>query len=394
MEAIGQLAGGIAHDFNNLLTVILGQTELLTMDNVPDDVRQEAIRDIRAASQRAAKVTRQLLVFSRREPMRTEVADLNRLVSGEVDLLRRLIGEDILFTASLAAEPLPVLGDTGMIQQLLLNLVLNARDAMQGGGRLTIATSACVLDGANPRFLPHAVPGCYVRLSITDTGNGIPPEVLPRIFEPFFTTKPRGKGTGLGLAISHGIVQQHRGWIEVETRTARGTTFHAWFPKQPGATVSEMPAAPARRPRSAAATVLLVEDETEVRTIAARVLNHHGYHVIEASCGAEGLTQWERHRGSIDVLLTDIIMPGPPNGHELALRLAKEEPNLHVITMSGYDPHAAGVQATPESARIVHLRKPFTADELLAVFTASGGAVLGGGLGAPARPEAALQTTG
>ena len=299
--------------------------------------------------------------------MRMAPVDLNAIVSGEIDLLRRLIGEDVALETSLAAGSLGVLADAGMIEQLLLNLALNARDAMPQGGRLTIATIISTLTAPDPARSPNALAGRYARISVSDTGAGIPAEVLPRIFEPFFTTKERGKGTGLGLAISHGIVQQHRGWIDVETQLGRGTTFHAWIPLH-GVAASTTPATARPTAKSGdGATILVVEDESAVRAIATRVLTRHGYRVIEASCGAEALHQWAAHRDEVSVLLTDIIMPGQPNGRDLARQLAQDKATLRVITMSGYDFGTA--QRTAGSLRAEqHLRKPFTSGELLAAI--------------------------
>ncbi len=374
MEAIGQLAGGIAHDFNNLLTVILGQSELLSLDLQKPELRASAAIEIKRAAQRAAKLTRQLLVFSRREPMHVAVVDLNQVVNGAIELLRRVLGEDVSLETSLAASTFPVLADTSMLEQLLLNLALNARDAMPHGGRLTIACSSITLTDADPGRSVNALPGTYARISVSDTGTGIPPDVLPRIFEPFFTTKERGKGTGLGLAISHGVMQQHRGWLEVETEVGVGTTFHALLPIQDAPTTAPSPETPKPPSEGGQATVLVVEDEAAVRAIATRVLAENGYRVLEASCGAEALKCWAEHRREIAVLLTDIVMPGQPNGRDLGRQLAAEKSTLCIVTMSGYDPGALA-QGThggsAQYARWLHLRKPFTADDLLTIVAAA-----------------------
>jgi signal transduction histidine kinase/ligand-binding sensor domain-containing protein/CheY-like chemotaxis protein len=373
MEAIGQLAGGIAHDFNNLLTVILGQSELLTLDLPKPELRASAAIEIKRAAQRAAKLTRQLLVFSRREPMRLAIVDLNQVIGGDIELLRRVLGEDIALETALSSHPFPVLADAGMIQQLLLNLALNARDAMPGGGKLTISTSGVTLTEPEPNRSAHALPGTYARFSVSDTGCGIPPEVLAQIFEPFFTTKEPGKGTGLGLAISQSIMQQHRGWIDVETEVGRGTTFHALLPLQNAPATTPTKDKPRPATLGGASTVLVVEDEVAVRTIATRVLAENGYRVIEASCGAEALERWNAHYAEINVLLTDIIMPGQPNGRELGRQLARSKPALRVVTMSGYDPGALAAGAAPDvdGARWMHLRKPFTAEDLLTIVAAA-----------------------
>jgi CheY-like chemotaxis protein len=259
-------------------------------------------------------------------------------------------------------EPLNTLADQGMLEQVVMNMAVNARDAMPRGGRLTITTAAIVVDEEHQRRHPLATPGDYVRLSVSDTGGGIPDDVLPQIFEPFFTTKESGKGTGLGLAISLGIVQQHRGWIEVETRRGEGTTFHVYLPRHASSAPAELPPRRSVRPACGNATILVVEDEEAVRALVQAVLVRHGYRVIEASSGAEALNRWQERRDEIDVLLTDIVMPGAIDGHELAAQLTREKPDLRAITMSGYDPSEVASQelGTPQ------LRKPFSADELLA----------------------------
>jgi signal transduction histidine kinase/ligand-binding sensor domain-containing protein/CheY-like chemotaxis protein len=367
MEAIGQLAGGIAHDFNNLLTVILGQSELLGDADMAPEARDAAVRDINSAAQRATNLTRQLLVFSRHQSMNPVAVDLNGVVSGVSKLLRHVIGEHIAFETNFAPGTMGVLADPGMLEQVLLNMAVNARDAMPRGGRLTISTTHATITPAQARpETPNAKPGAYARFSVSDTGGGIPPEVLPQIFEPFFTTKEAGKGTGLGLAISLGIVQQHRGWIDVETHPGKGTTFHVYLPSH--SLVSPLP--PARRTVApftpGNTTILLAEDETAVRSVVQRVLSRQGYRVIEASSGADALAKWAVHRDEVSILLTDIVMPGWPDGRELAERLLQEKPSLHIITMSGYDPGEFEAQKSAGSnfAR-PHIRKPFTAEDLL-----------------------------
>lgn len=364
MEAIGQLAGGIAHDFNNLLTVILGQSELLSDAAMPSEERHAAIRDINAAAQRATNLTRQLLVFSRHQAVNPVSVDLNHVVAGVSKLLRHVIGEHISLETNFSPRPLSVLADPGMLEQVLLNMAVNARDEMPRGGRLTISTAWLEVTPAQVVDKPERKPGLYARFSVSDTGGGIPEEILPQIFEPFFTTKESGKGTGLGLAISLGIVQQHRGWIDVETAVARGTTFHVYLPLQSSVSTVSLHSRTPPPFASGQTTILLAEDETAVRTVVKHVLVRQGHQVIEASSGGDALKAWEQHRAQITLLLTDIVMPGWPNGHELAARLLAEKPQLRVITMSGYDPSEFAAEAGLSETR-PHLRKPFTADDLL-----------------------------
>jgi len=369
MEAIGQLAGGVAHDFNNLLTVILGQSQMLSGSDLSATERDAAVRDIKEAAQRATNLTRQLLVLSRHQALAPVAIDINHLVSGVSKLLRHLIGEHIELETQLSTAPLGVLADTGMIEQVLLNLAVNARDAMPRGGRLVIATSAVTIDPNHPRASNRShASGDFARLSVSDTGDGIPSHILPQIFEPFFTTKESGKGTGLGLAITQGIVQKHGGWIEVESSPGQGTIFHVFLPCH--ALSADAMAAPSNtRPQSGHdSMVLVVEDEMAVRTLVFRLLTRQGYRVIEASSGTEALARWAEHRDQITILLTDIVMPGHPDGHELVALLRAQRPDLRIITMSGYDPSDV---ARDSALAYPHVRKPFTADDLLKVIDAT-----------------------
>jgi two-component system, cell cycle sensor histidine kinase and response regulator CckA len=250
-----------------------------------------------------------------------------------------------------------------MLEQVLLNMAVNARDAMARGGHLTICTLPVTVTPQHARHSgPHARPGRYARFSVSDTGAGIPAKVLPQIFEPFFTTKESGKGTGLGLAISLGIVQTHHGWIDVETQLERGSTFHVYLPSHALGTEAVVPKREFRTHAIGNTTVLLAEDEFAVRSLVSLVLSRQGYRVIETVCGANALEQWAAHRDEITILVTDIVMPGSPDGHELAAQLLVENPLLRVVTMSGYDP--GEVAGAPRA----HLRKPFTADDLLSML--------------------------
>ena len=356
MEAIGQLAGGVAHDFNNMLAVILGNATLIEMELSPAE-QQHALREISHAAERATSLTRQLLTFSRRQTLQAQPLDLNDIVTGMVKMLHRIIGEDITLQTRLLTDGAPVHGDPGMLEQVLLNLTVNARDAMLNGGEIAVTLTQTTFDGATG-LRPPARPGEYVRLSVSDTGNGIAPEHLPRIFEPFFTTKDVGKGTGLGLATVHGIVEQHHGWIEVESSPGEGATFHVYLPRL--VVPAKSPAGlPDRKTVSGGnETILLVEDEIALRLLAARVLKRYGYRVIEAANGVEAQRAWEQHKQSVNLLLTDIVMPEGISGRELAELLRADRPGLKVIYMSGYPGDVAG-RGLDLREGVNYLKKPF-----------------------------------
>ncbi len=341
MEAIGQLAGGVAHDFNNILTIILGHATLLTMSPL-DAKAQMSAAQIKQASERAAGLTRQLLAFGRKQIVNQRPMDLNRVVGGMTEMLGRLLGEDIALQLNFSGEPSVVEADPTMLEQVLLNLAVNSRDAMPRGGRLAIRIAHCEIDTAYIRKYVEATQGRYVCLSHTDTGSGIPPENLARIFEPFFTTKELGKGTGLGLATVYGIVKQHKGWIEVESEINQGTTFKIYLP----ATEAEVPTPEATetqmRSLGGTETVLVVEDERDLREIITRTLNRHGYRVFQAVDGHNALQIWNEYKDQIDLVFTDVIMPGGLNGRELAERLWIERPLLKVIFSTGYGADALG----------------------------------------------------
>jgi len=353
LEAVGRLAGGVAHDFNNVLTAVLGSTELLILDTPPGVAKREELEIIREAATHAQDLIRQLLAFSSRQALKPVVLDLNHLVKNVGKMLRRLIGENIQLTTEPAPGLDSVCADPGQLEQVLVNLVVNARDAMPQGGRLTIATDNFdVAGGASP-----VPPGRYVTLRVTDTGTGMDAATMERAFEPFFTTKPKGKGTGLGLATVYGIVRQSGGHVEVESAPGSGTTFRIYLPRVEDVAESgadSTAAAPAR----GAETVLLVEDDERVRSLARKVLEQAGYRVIVAAGGKEALAAAEAHEGQIDVLMTDVVMP-EMSGRTLTRRLTQRHPGLKVLYMSGYPDEDIAKHGVFESG-IPFIKKPFT----------------------------------
>ncbi len=365
MEAFGQLAGGVAHDFNNLLQIVLMQAEIaMTTDGVPAEAL-EAVTDIELAAQRGSSLTRQLLAFSRRQVIQARAIDLNKVVTSLVQMLVRILGEDIRIDVQLHRSTLVTHADPGMIDQVLMNLVVNARDAMAAGGVLVIGTFEQELDVLQARLMGDAAPGSYVGLRVTDSGCGIPPDNLARIFEPFFTTKGPGKGTGLGLATVFGIVKQHRGVVHVESDVGRGTTVSVLLPA--GTSSDVAPVEPvAAKPRGGSETILLVEDEPAVRQLTRRVLERNGYRVLEAASAAEALEVWGR-AGRVDVLLTDMVMPGGLTGRELAAALLERDNNLKVIFTSGYSSELAGGDLVLQEG-FNFVQKPCSPDRILAVI--------------------------
>jgi len=362
MEAIGQLAGGVAHDFNNILAALLMQTQLVEMiEDLPQEV-VDGLEQIRAFTNRASDLTRQLLLFSRRQIMQPRNLDLNEVVTNLAKMLQRIIGEDVRLQLNLHPTPLMTRADPGMLEQVLLNLAVNARDAMPKGGQLRIDTTETNV--AENAAGPEMVPGHYVCFSVSDTGTGIPPEILPKIFEPFFTTKEAGKGTGLGLATVFGIVKQHGGWITVDNRPGQGVTFQVYLPA--GAmTVAETPKIPSQpKPRGGSETILLVEDESEVRNLIRKILKRHGYQVLEATNGIEALAVWREQRETVKLLVTDLVMPAGLSGQELARQLQAAQPNLKVIFISGYSAEIAGRELQLRGGERF-IQKPFATDHLL-----------------------------
>ena len=364
MEAIGSLAGGIAHDFNNMLTVILGYSEM-ARDTLPaESETQGLIDEIVSAAQRAATLTGQLLAFSRRQMIAPQQIDVNAIVSEFQRLLRPLISENIVITHSLAPGLWPVKVDPSQFEQIVMNLVINARDAMPNGGRLSISTENCVLTDNMEPFEPDMRPGDYVALTVADTGCGMSKEVLSRIFEPFFTTKPKAKGTGMGLATVYGIVKQSGGHLMVDSQPEVGTTFRVFLPRESMPEPAQpQPAAPQQPPAAAAIeTVLLVEDENAVREFVKQVLDEQGYRVIEATRGDEALDLADAISDEIDALITDVIMPGM-GGRQLADKLLQSRPDLRVLYLSGYSDDIVSKHGVLDPGT-AFLQKPFNRDSL------------------------------
>ena len=358
MEAFGQLAGGMAHDFNNIMTVVQSHASLLQLQGVSPAEQEESAKEIAHAAERAANLTRQLLTFSRQQVTQPAYLDLNGVVSNTTKLLQRLIGANITLDAQFAPGGAPVVADLGMMEQVLMNLAVNARDAMPKGGRLSLETTIVTLNAMTATASPKARPGRFVRLSVSDTGCGIAPEHLSRLFEPFFTTKEVGKGTGLGLATVLGIVEQHQGWIEVESQPGRGTAFRLYLPFQ-NDEFAFSPTKPAMADvRGGTETILLVEDEAVVRALAKKVLGRKGYTVLEADRSQTALDLWHQHQAKIDLLLTDIIMPGTLSGRDLAERLLQEKPSLKVVYCSGYSDDVLGKDFVT-TRRFNFLQKPY-----------------------------------
>lgn len=357
MDAIGQLAGGIAHDFNNLLIVISGYSELLLGDLPSDDPSRESLRQIQIAGERAASLTRQLLAFSRRSMLELKVVELNAIVNDMATMLRRIIGENVQLATALDPNLGRIKVDPGQLGQLLMNLAVNARDAMPKGGKLTIQTEEVEIDGVYAQLHPDAKAGRYVRLSVSDTGTGMPPEVVTRIFEPFFTTKSLGKGTGLGLAVVHGIVRQCGGHIEVYSEIGHGTTFKVYLPAvdQPNSTATS---APSRASLSGTETILLVEDEKAVRELAVTVLRTHGYAVVPAESAQDALRVLDGQSVRPDLVVTDIVMPGM-EGTELVELLRTRFPGLPVLYLSGYTNDTIYRHGMLRGD-MAYLQKPFT----------------------------------
>jgi signal transduction histidine kinase/ligand-binding sensor domain-containing protein/CheY-like chemotaxis protein len=362
MEAIGQLAGGVAHDFNNILTAILMQLGLLLDEKDLNSSARDGLQDLEKQAKRAASLTRQLLAFSRRQVMQSRAFDLNAMLEELFKMLRRLLGENIDLEFK-GGQPLWIDGDIAMIEQVVTNLCLNARDAMAPkGGRLVIETRLRNLNDAEAKASPEARAGAFVYLSVTDRGCGMDEKTLQHIFEPFFTTKEVSKGTGLGLATVYGIIKQHRGWLEVASKVGSGSTFSIYLPSRTAPATAGPGNAAERTPRGNE-TILIVEDENAVRTMASRSLQKCGYRVLEAIDGREAISAWDKHGPGIDLLFSDMVMPNGITGLELAERFRLTKPGLKVIVTSGYsvDLRKAGISG---KSSFVYLAKPYETKDL------------------------------
>ena len=366
LEAVGKLAGGVAHDFNNLLTIIDSNLWLLDQNFPAETAEGELLKDIRGASDRAAELTRQLLAFSRRQIIQARAVDLGHLLTNLEKMVGRMAGEQV--NCQVVAKPgTPLIqADPGMIEQIVINLAVNARDAMAAGGKLTISCEGKEVgfDEVNPGT--DARPGLFAKLSIVDNGCGMDEATAKRIFEPFFTTKEFGKGTGLGLAMVYGIIKQHRGWVEVESHPGKGTAFHIYLPAVKALPLDAVEPHPPQR-AVGGEIVLLVEDEAPLRQAVHTALSRFGYRVLSAGNASDARRLWKEYPGKIDVLVTDLVMPGSTNGSELALQLQGEAPRLKAILMSGYSEEFSrrGAESSPNTA---FLQKPFSPSDLAALI--------------------------
>ena len=363
MEAVGQLAAGVAHDFNNILTVIQGNTSLLQDQLRQDPACAESLNDIAIAAERAARLVRQLLAFSRKQMLKPEALNLGQVVNNLEETLKRLLGDHIRLEVKAAPDLPSIQADLSMVEQVILNLSVNARDAMPGGGKLAISIDTIAITNEDVQKNSEIRPGQHICLSVSDTGCGIKPELLPRIFDPFFTTKEIGKGTGLGLATVYGIVKQHNGWVDVQSAANQGTTFRVFLPACTGNSRPEDPSQTAKKtPEKGTECVLVVEDEDPVRTLTVATLRKNGYRVLEAASGNDALDVFRDHGSEIDLLFTDVMMPGSLLGDELAARLRVTKPSLAVLFTSGYTPEVTKTEFRGDGN---FLNKPFTPTQML-----------------------------
>ena len=362
MEAIGQLASGVAHDFNNLLAAILGSAEILLEELPEGGASRDDAAEIRGAALRAADLTRQLLAFGRKQALAPQLLSLNELIERMEKLLRRTLGEEVELRTVLSPSLGAARADPTQLEQVIVNLAVNARDAMAKGGKLTVETANVELDGAYVARHPLVLPGSYVMMAVSDTGAGMSAEVQARIFEPFFTTKPRDKGTGLGLATVYGIVKQSGGFVWVYSEPGTGTVFKVYLPRVAGSAGQPAPAAPEGKLLGGSETLLVAEDQVEVRKYTRKLLEARGYAVLSAASGPEALELAAGHHGPIHALVTDVIMPGM-TGRELAVELVKERPRTRVLYLSGYADESIVHHGVLEPG-VAFLQKPFTADAL------------------------------
>ncbi|HTY87096.1 MAG TPA: ATP-binding protein [Candidatus Acidoferrum sp.] len=363
MESVGQLAAGVAHDFNNMLTIIQGHTSsLLAKSRLPSAVA-DSIQAVYFAAERAAGLTRQLLMFSRKNVMQLHPLDLQQIVRDMTRMLKRILGETISLEFQSTAGNSYVRGDSGMLEQVIMNLSVNARDAMTNGGQLTISIETLDLDAVFAETHPQARPGCFVRLRVTDTGVGMTSETMTHIFEPFFTTKDVGQGTGLGLATVYGIVKQHEGWVEVSSEPGKGSTFDVYLPAAPPVPSVLPEKAVNGQVAGGTETILIVEDEPVLRDMARDILEECGYRILEAASGKDALDVWKRQPDRIDLLLTDMVMPEGMSGVDLATQLLATQPRLKVIFTSGYTANEVNQEMLART-RASFLSKPYTHAEL------------------------------
>jgi len=358
LAAVGQMAAGVAHEFNNILTVIQGHAALLLDNPSLDEESIQSLTQIISGVERTAKLIRQMLAFSRKQVMQREVLDLNLIATNATEMLGPLLGESIVVRRRLAQKPLPVLADATMIEQICLNLAVNARDAMPNGGELILSTREVNVAGDDVRAKPERRAGRFARLSVADTGCGMDAAVIDHLFEPFFTTKEVGKGVGLGLATVYGMVKQHQGWIEVESQPGKGACFHITLPFTEKPAEKPVARAPLSKVPGGKEIILLVEDEAALRELVREILEGHGYQVLEAGSGVEALRLWEAHGHKVDLLLSDIVMPEGMSGRELAEKLQKIHPRLPVILTSGYSQDMIERDAALDD-RIKFFSKPY-----------------------------------
>ena len=358
MEALGQLAGGVAHDFNNLLTAILGYSELLKDELGDQAAALQDLAEVVSAAQRASRLARQLLAFSRKKDLQREPLDLSGIVTDFHPMLASIVCESIEVSVRTEADAWPVMADRSQVEQVILNLVVNSRDAMPKGGQLTIATANVELDAAFVKLHSGLVPGAFVALSVRDTGSGMDEATAKRAFEPFFTTKAAGHGTGLGLATVHGIVKEHGGCVTIDSRAGEGTTVTAYFPRTGAVNVQSPPARDEQNSAHGGETVLVVEDETGVRSLMRTALERQGYVVLEANDASDALRIATTHQGPIDLLLSDVVMPGL-NGPDLAQRIVRVRPTIRILYVSGFPNRLLSRQPIART-RMAFLAKPFT----------------------------------
>ena len=366
MEALGQLAGGIAHDFNNLLTVIRGYADCLQAEPIQPNERDKAINEIRLAADRAAKLTSRMLIFCRKKRLQRENVDLNELIQQLGNLLRRLLGENIAVEFLGSKNALMVNADAGMMEQIILNLAVNGRDAMPNGGRLTIHTDEIEIKPEQCLANLKARPGHFICIEVSDTGCGIAPEVLPHLFEPFFTTKEPGKGTGMGLATVYGIVQQHGGFIEVQSKAGCGANFKIFLPGVAKTTAAAIASKPNANIAGGTEAILLVEDEEKIRQLAEKTLRDYGYRVYLAASGAEALSVWSAHANDIDLVFTDIMLPGGMSGCDLAKSLCTKKQRLKIAYTTGYAVETFRLDCSLREG-VNFLSKPYCAKSLVSL---------------------------